>query len=175
MPAETGPAIAGPAVDPLAGLQDLALPAPVPWLPPQGPGWVLLAVALFGALAWLGWRRWQRYRHDRYRREALVQLEHLAAALDAPPAIAELSALLKRTALVAFPRDAVATLHGEAWRAFLCTSGAPGFADPLCALLFDAAYRASCRCDAEQRAALIAASRQWILAHRSGAPRAQRR
>lgn len=175
MPAETAQTIAGVAVDPLAGLQDLALPPPLPWLPPQGPGWVLLALALFGALAWSGWRWWQRYHRNRYRREALAQLVRVAAALDTPPAIAELSALLKRTALVAFPREAVATLHGEAWRAFLCTRGAPGFADPLCAPLFDAAYRARGGCNAEQRAALIGASRQWILAHRGDAPQAQRR
>ena len=61
--------------DPLIGLQDLALPAPPSWLPPQGPGWWLLGLLLLAALVWGAWRFRQWRRRNRYRREALEQLE----------------------------------------------------------------------------------------------------
>lgn len=153
--------------DPLAGLQDLAVPAPPPWLPPEGPGWVLLGLLVLAALLWLGWRirRWRR--RTRYRREALAQLARLAPALATAQGLSALSALLKRTALAAYPREAVASLAGTTWRDFLCASGAPAFADAACDPLFDSAYRAHRTTDAHQRAAVLAAARQWIRAHRT--------
>lgn len=155
------------AADPLSGLQDLALPAPPSWLPPQGQGWWLLGLLLLAALAWSGWRLWQWRRRSRYRREALAQLERLAPAMAGSEALAELSALLKRTALVAFPREAVAPLAGAAWRDFLRASGGPAFADAACAPLFSSAYRMAYDITPQQRVALIAAARQWIVAHRA--------
>ena len=154
------------AAEPLAGLKDLALPAPPPWLPPQGPGWTLLALLLAGLLAWTAWRLWQGYRRNRYRREALAALAFLAPRLAAPGTLAEVSALLKRTALVAFAREAVAPLTGADWRRFLCASGGPAFADPDCDPLFTSAYAPDCTASAGQRAALIAATRQWLRRHR---------
>lgn len=157
----TGPAAPGE----LRALHDVAMPPPTPWLPPQGPGWVLLFMLLLAVLARAGWRRLQRWRHDRYRREALARLECLRTQLGSASGLAELSALLKCTALHVFPRETVASLSGSAWRDFLCASGAPAFADASCAPLFDAAFSATCTPDAEQQAALFGAARQWLLGH----------
>ena len=51
----------------------------------------------------------RRHRRNAYRREALRELEEADAA--------DISAILKRTALVAFPREQVASLSGAAWMA----------------------------------------------------------
>ncbi|QDX80299.1 hypothetical protein B9N43_02875 [Denitratisoma sp. DHT3] len=153
--------------DPLSGLQDIALPTPPSWLPPQGPGWWLLGLLLLAALVWGAWRFRQWRRRNRYRREALAQLEHLAPGLETTEALAEFSALLKRTALAVFPREAVAPLSGNSWRDFLRASGGPAFADAACDPLFSSAYRVACETTPQQRAALIAAARQWIVGHRA--------
>lgn len=154
------------ATDPLAGLHDLVLPAPPDWLPPQGPGWFLLGALLVTGLAWAGRRLWQQHRRNRYRREALAELGHLLSDAGRPVTALEVSAVLKRTALTAFPRARVATLSGAAWRDFLCSTGAPAFADDDCVLMFDETYRDDSPLDLKQRTVLLAAARQWVLAHR---------
>lgn len=167
MAAESLARAAGNGPDPLTGLQDLAVPAPPSWLPPEGPGWLLLGLLLLAALAWAGRRFGHWRRRTRYRREALAELDALATAPAGPQALVAISALLKRTALVAYPREAVASLAGTAWREFLCASGTPEFADAACDPLFDAGYRAHCATAAHERAAVLAAARQWIRAHRA--------
>lgn len=104
-------------------LRDLHLPPTPGWWPPA-PGWWLL-VALGILLLFLLLFLWQRARRLRYRREALRQL-HLLEENDSLPAttlVAELSALLRRAALCAFPDDSCAGLSGEKWLRFLDRSG----------------------------------------------------
>lgn len=108
--------------DPLAQLRDIHAPAAVEAWPPAIGWWILAALAVLavvGLIAWL-YVRWQR---NRYRREALAQLElyftdfetdgDLHAYLDRS------SKLLKLTALTRYPRTSVAPLTGEAWVRFL--------------------------------------------------------
>lgn len=100
-------------------LRDLHLP-PIPgWWPPA-PGWWLL-VALVIVLLFLLLFLWQRARRLRYRREALRQLHALEENGSLPDSalVAELSALLRRAALCAFPDDSCAGLSGEEWLRFL--------------------------------------------------------
>lgn len=95
---------------PLDGLHDFYQPAPPAWTP-QTVGWYVL-FAIIGLLTlWLTFRAVRRWIADRYRREALRELP--ATAPDG------LSALLKRVALVAWPREKVASLNGDAWLNFL--------------------------------------------------------
>ncbi|WP_066963324.1 DUF4381 domain-containing protein [Microbulbifer sp. Q7] len=91
-------------------------PPPVPervslW--PQTPlAQLLLGMVLLVCL-YVAWRAYRHYRANAYRRAALKALRH---AGDNP---GEIAALLRRTALVAYPRAQVAGLTGERWLAFL--------------------------------------------------------
>lgn len=106
----------------LSNLKDLALPPPAGWWP-WAPGWWILTAALLVAfiLLVLSWHR--RYRANAYRRAADRALADLATAArtttDRALLATQISELLKRTALVAFPRAQVAGLSGQAWLAFL--------------------------------------------------------
>ncbi|MEQ9465106.1 MAG: DUF4381 domain-containing protein [Haliea sp.] len=108
--------------DPLAALQPLRPPEPLPWWPPA-PGWWLIAGLLLVALAWAAWRGWRSYRRNEYRRTARRTLQAILArhAEHGDPArtLGELNMLLKAVALHAFPRAEVASLSGERWRSFL--------------------------------------------------------
>lgn len=109
----------------LENLRDLALPAPVPLWPPA-PGWWILAAGLASASLVAGWRSLRRYRANAYRREAWRQLDAIERRVDAglcAGAASELAVVLKRTALAAFPRAAVASLTGPAWLRFLDQTG----------------------------------------------------
>ncbi|MFE1598309.1 DUF4381 domain-containing protein [Methylobacterium sp. ID0610] len=109
----------------LENLRDLVLPAPVPWWPPA-PGWWILAAGLAAAAVVAGSRAWWRYRANAYRREAWRQLDGIERRIDAglcAGAATDLAAVLKRTALAAFPRAEVASLTGPAWLGFLDRTG----------------------------------------------------
>ncbi len=159
--------------DPLAGLRDWHLPGPVSWWPPA-PGWWLLAgLALIGAV--LAGRRWLRRR--RRLAAARAALEHLrrlraevAAGGDSRRFAAGVSGLLRRLALIRFPREQVAGLAGRDWLLFLDRTGGGGaFADGVGRVLVDAPFRGDgglgSASDAEELTKLAAA---WIQANRVG-------
>jgi Domain of unknown function (DUF4381) len=110
----------------LENLHDIITPPPVPWWPPAPVWYVLGGIALVLAV-WAGWRGWRRWQAAAYRRAALTELQRLKArtADDAQRGLAlqELPALVKRTALAAFPRQAVASLSSTAWLEFLDHTG----------------------------------------------------
>lgn len=147
----------------LANLRDIVLPPPVSYWPPA-PGWWILAAALLAVLALLVARAIVRHRHDAYRRQALRELKALPAPLDAKGA-QSLSAILKRTALVAFPRADVAALTGTAWLRFLDKSGGmQAFETGPAARLAEIALGAPGSADER---AIRAAARDWIRRHRA--------
>ncbi|AKM31584.1 hypothetical protein AB870_17875 [Pandoraea faecigallinarum] len=179
-------ATAAPAADmpTLGALVDIVTP-PAPSWTPQTIGWPVAAVLVAAGLLWFAWRTWRRYRANRYRREALAQLQQWAAALGEPTpnvsadigaakrarALREIAALLKRVALSAWPREVVASLTGNAWAAFLRAShdNRGSAADTLAALVSDAEYQSDerlCReWDCVRAAMLIRACRDWIERH----------
>ena len=107
----------------------------------------------------MGVRAWLRWRADGYRRAALREL------CEAPDA--ELPALLKRTALAAWPRGAVASLSGDEWLRFLDrTGGKPVFEGGLGRSLTDLTWRPDRPVDPSSRDALRDAVRDWIRQHR---------
>jgi Ca-activated chloride channel family protein len=73
----------------------------------------LLAAGLIAAICWLAWRHYA----DRYRREALADLDRIMQA--SAPNAGALELLVRRTALVVFPRDEIVPLTGPAWLTFL--------------------------------------------------------
>ena len=107
---------------PLEHLHDIHLPSPIgAW--PWALGWYLLVMLgmlllIFGVVVGQRWLL-----QGLAKREALVVLARIEAAYKVTPAhqqtAAAISELLKRVALVYFPRERVADLYGKAWLTFL--------------------------------------------------------
>ena len=149
----------------LQNLNDVLLPAPVGWWPPA-PGWFVVAALLLVALGWLAARRWRRWSRNRYRREALRSLAQLRAGGAA--AARGVPELLKRAALSAWPRDAVAALSGDDWHRFLdgtarmsCFCGSAG------RTLDSLAYGAAEPLPADEAEDLYREAERWLRRHRA--------
>ena len=144
--------------DPLAGLHGFYQPEPPHWLP-QTLGWYVVLAALVLLAVWIGWRQYRRWRKNRYRRDALRELERID--------IGELPELLKRVALAAWPRSSVASLAADSWLRFLESSGSPlgeSAEQALARLLFSMNYR-SVHLSADEERAARATAATWIEKH----------
>jgi len=95
----------------LDNLSDIIIPDPVSFWP-LGQGFYLLLLALVIAGILCCYISLQRYRINQYRRVGLGLLEHATTVHD-------VSVILKRVALAAFPREKVASLYGIEWVEFL--------------------------------------------------------
>lgn len=154
--------------DPVAGLIDIPLPPPVGLWPQTWPARIALAMLLATCIV-AAWQFARHWRANRYRREALAELKritHARAAGMAPGELAtQLSLLVRRTALAAFPREQVAPLSGAAWLAFLDrTSDGTEFSRGVGRWLASAPY-ARTEPDDGQRSAVIDLTRRWIRGH----------
>lgn len=145
-------------VDLINTLVEPVEPAPISMLPQTG-GWVVLALILIALATYGGFRTRAHLRRNAYRKAALSALEQ---AGDDPVAIA---AILRSTALAAFPRAEVASLSGPDWLAFLDRSaGTNDFSGGAGRILAAAPYTASPRADP----ALREVARNWVLRHQPG-------
>jgi len=99
----------------LNNLRDIAVPPPVSWWP-LAPGWWFIIVLIISVLSYIAYRAWCNWCASAYRRAALCEL-------NAATTIADVSNILKRTALVAFPRGEVASLSGKQWCTWLQRTG----------------------------------------------------
>jgi uncharacterized protein DUF4381 len=137
-------------------LHDFFQPSPPSWMP-QTLGWYVVFALVILLLAWVAWRAWARWRRNRYRREALRELDRVDGSA--------IPALLKRTALAAWPRGTVASLSGDPWLRFLeAHSGSNSFSNGPGRLLFDLAYRGA-RLTSEEERALRQVAGDWIRRH----------
>ena len=119
----------------------------------KGLGALLLLLLLFFI-----WRRVQSYRANAYRRAALAELQQ--AGGDA----AQIAEILRRTALVAYPRAEVASLTGENWLQFLNQHYAGNaFDGEVGRMLLLSPYRQTAT---EQSSALAKAARDWVRGHK---------
>jgi hypothetical protein len=145
-------------------MHELQMPKPISMVP-ETPGWWLLAGWLAAGVLVIAAQLATRRRRDRYRREAQSSLDGIAArAADDPSGSAqEIAALLKRTALAAYPRETVASLYGADWAAFLCTTAGN---DPEIAAAAAGLAGGAYRADADGRA-LVNPARRWIRLHRA--------
>jgi hypothetical protein len=148
----------------LQKLADIALPPPVSWWP-QTWGWAGLLGLLLILAAWLTARGVKRYRANRYRRDALAELDRLERMLSDDDLGLALPALLKRVALAAWPRAEVAALSGADWVAFLrAHGGMAGFSPDAARLLDDLEYRPKLL-GVDQTHVVAKAVRAWIEGH----------
>ncbi len=141
-------------------LHPVVLPDAVGWLP-LAPGWKVVLVFVALALLVFAWRRWLAWRDDRYRRQALKELRHLADT-------GALPRLLRRAALSAWPRERVAPLEGEAWHRFLDeTAGFQRFAGTgACGVLLDRAAYGGPALNPDEGETLRVAIHDWLRGHR---------
>jgi len=140
-------------------LRDIHLPAAPGWWPPA-PGWWLLIVLLLVVflLLWLLWRRAQRLRYRRQALHNLAQLEKRECSVTS--LITELSMLLRRSALCAFPEENCAALSGESWLEFLDRQlTEKSFTTGVGRCLADGPYQPTVEVD---RDALLALCRRWL-------------
>ncbi|WP_456415531.1 DUF4381 domain-containing protein [Thiolapillus sp.] len=150
--------------DPLSRLHDIHLPPPVGWWPPA-PGWWLLLLLVIAAgvlLAWLLRRRSRRLALYRDTRQELERIRRqFAAQGDFPRLAAELSRLLRRTAITLEPEEEVAGLTGEAWLAWLDSRlGSKDFTTGPGRHLVEAAYRQAGQTEDAQ--ALLSLVETWL-------------
>jgi predicted negative regulator of RcsB-dependent stress response len=148
----------------LALMHDLVVPDPVPWLP-QTPGWWIVLGWLVAVVILAAWQIVRRRRRNRYRRDALAELKTIVSQpdIDSAQAAQRIAAVLKRTALAAYPRADVASLYGADWARFLTESAGndaqiANAAEDLAA----AAYRPGADPHKLSRPA-----RRWIRLHRA--------
>ena len=145
-------------------MHGLVMPEPVEWLP-QTPGWWIVLGWILAVLLLLAWQFARRRQRNRYRRDALAELSSIAARTELGPAESaqHIAALLKRTALAAYPRDDVAALYGADWARFIKESAGN---DPYIADAADKLAAAAYRPDADG-SALARPARRWIRLHRA--------
>jgi hypothetical protein len=95
----------------LALLREIVAPDPPAFWPPAPGFWVMLGSVVLVVLL-VAWQ-WRVARNrNAYRKAGLSLLGEAEKAHD-------VSVVLKRVALAAFPRDQVASLYGDDWAAFL--------------------------------------------------------
>jgi Domain of unknown function (DUF4381) len=150
--------------DPVAGLIDIPLPAPVSLWPQTWPARIAIVLLVVGliAAAWYLVRAWHT---NRYRRAALAELDRITRSPATNDEAATLALLVRRTALAAFPREQVAALAGSAWLAFLDRSyGGDEFSRGVGRALDAAPYQRP-RAGTSDPRALIDLVRRWIKGH----------
>lgn len=143
---------------PLDGLHDFYQPPPPAWTP-QTVGWYVVFALLGLAAVWFAIRSIRHWLANRYRREALRELAGLAPD--------QYSALLKRVALAAWPREKVASLNGQDWLNFLSeTSASESFQQAPGNRIEEIALRPAPALSAADSETLREIAETWIRRHR---------
>lgn len=146
----------------LAALKDIHLPDPIQ-MGMLAPAWTsvlfFILLTILGLIYLVGKKRAQALP----KKQALLLLQGYAEQYqkegDAPWTSAKISELLKRVALVYYPRDRVAGLCGQAWIDFLNQHTKEGDFTPLLSLLLDTPFKAR---ESVDLAPLIKEARLWI-------------
>lgn len=143
----------------LVDLFDLLEPAPEPApisMMPQTAGWIWLGLALTLLVGGAAWLLHRRRLANAYRRAALAELNQATTTT-------ELAVILRRTALAAYPRTDVASLHGNAWLEFLnSVSGDEDFSGSRAEVLVTAPYAGATTATDDLKSLV----RRWIKNHR---------
>jgi len=150
--------------DLLALMHGLVVPEPVPWMLAT-PAWSILLGWVLGTALIIAAAVLKRRKRNRYRRVALAELATLKEQFDdnSFETGEQVAAVLKRTALAAFPRDQVASLSGADWARFLIDSSNN---DRQIAAVADRLAVAAYQTDSDGKS-LIEPARRWIRLHRA--------
>jgi len=158
----------------LQNLHDIISPQPVSWLPPA-PGWYALGLSLFLLCSWFSVQKYLAWKRNKYRREALIELDEIGKQLAGnakyQQLLPQLPQLVKRTAIAAYGRNLVASLTGNDWLAFLDKTGSTHlFTKGSGQLLNDCSYLPAAQLaqfSREQVAGLQKAVFYWIRKHKA--------
>ena len=150
----------------LAQLHDIHLPEAIGWWP-LAPGWYVLTLLLIILLVTVIFLMSRYYLNGRARRQALRLLmtyqQSYPKQANSQLSAARVSELLKRVALVYFPREQVASLQGESWLTFLNTTSNGLDFNCVHTELLEAPYQATIDCDLHN---LFIVARAWISQRR---------
>jgi hypothetical protein len=141
-------------------LHELYEPAPVTFRL-ETPGWFILAGILLVVAILLAIRRIRKHIHNRYRREALKELENLENTAEVFPS---LLVVLKKTAIHAFGRDQVGHLYGMEWLSFLEKTGKDVRMTDYGEQIMKAAY-AGKEVEQDAQKAILLNAKKWIRIH----------
>ena len=141
------------------GLKELPYPEPIPFTP-ETIGWLILAGLLLAVFIWMVWLARRRWQANAYRREALHELKRLP---DADWSV--LPFVLRKTALAAGGREAVASLRGPDWIQWLNDHARKRLFEPADANLLDAIAYGGQPPPAVELERLLNATRTWVSAH----------
>lgn len=148
--------------DVLASLKDIHLPKAISWWP-LAPGWYALILLVLFAVSMLIYFLYQRHQNALAKNKALQRLQQYKKAYEQehnnPLASAQISELLKQVALVYYPRDEVAGLHGDEWILFLNQKSKGLNFTSLKAMLLESPFKSEEHIDL---APLFRTSRLWI-------------
>jgi len=140
----------------LSKLHDFYQPPPPSWMP-QTIGWYVL-FGLFCALAlYFLVREARRWAQNRYRRDALRELQSAPVNL--------LSEVLKRTAMVTWPRSHVASLTGQRWTEFLAESSKVQEFNSTPGNRIEDIALGDCRVTSEEERHLRQLASDWVRTH----------
>ncbi|MDR3504247.1 MAG: DUF4381 domain-containing protein [Legionella sp.] len=132
--------------DPLAQLKDIHLPDAIGWWP-LAPGWYAVITLIILLIFVLAAYVYRRHRYALAKKQALLLLASYQEAYEkeqnTPTSSAQISELLRRVALVYYPRAEVASLHGDAWLQFLNQTSKGIDFNAVRALLLDAPFKAA--------------------------------
>jgi hypothetical protein len=141
-------------------LEPIPEPPPISFFPAT-PVWGFVVAVVLVVLLLAAWRMLRRHRANAYRRAALAELRRIENDAGAQ------AALLRRTALAAFPRHDVASLIGDEWLAFLDEAeGGKAFRSSLGRALMTAAYSRSSELGRETNPIVA----RWIRRHGNDRP-----
>jgi hypothetical protein len=150
----------------IKGLSEVIPPSAISWLP-STRGWQVLAVIVLCGLLWRSYRYFQYRRRNRYRQQAINQLDALLTnQRSASTLLAQLGGLLKATALYRYPRHEIAQLSGVNWVLWLqAHSNNAGFCGASQQLLSQGVYQPGHTVGLASIHQLAEEIRLWIRQH----------
>ncbi|KTD57499.1 DUF4381 domain-containing protein [Legionella shakespearei] len=148
--------------EPLAQLRDIHLPEQIGWWPLASGWYVLMALVLILVIA-LVYYFYKKYLNSLPKKKALELLKTYTQQYEKDRntqlASARISELLRRVALVYYPRTQVASIHGDGWIDFLNQTGKNVDFTPVKSMLLDSPFKTS---ETVNLKPLITRAEQWI-------------